>query len=420
MIGPISAVLAGVIIFFAFAAVMVVRRLFYICGPNEVIVFSGTRSQVQGKSVGYRVVKGGSSLRTPLIERVDRMDITNMTVDVAVANAYSKGGIPLTIQGVANLKVAGVQPLLHNALERLLGRSRPQIIQLAKDTLEGNLRGVLSQLTPEEVNQDKIRFAEKLLEEAEHDLSRLGLVLDVLKVQNVSDEVGYLNSIGRKQSAELDKSARIAEAQAHAEATMREAENNLAARLALIDTDGAIATAEAQKRITQCETGREAMVAEEVGRVTAAIAKAEAELKVQQARLEQVRLKLEADVVAPARADMEKKQAEARGKAAKIVEDGRATAAVLTQMIATWKAAGPNARDIFLMQKLQNVMSSLVETIQSVKVDRVAYLPASSQVAQGVQLVEQAKAAFGVDLAKVVERLGAPGEAVKLPKAGTP
>ena len=313
--------------------------------------------------------------------------------------------------GVANLKVAGHQPLLNNALERLLGKGRPQIIQVAKDTLEGNLRGVLSQLTPEEVNQDKLRFAEKLLEEAEHDLSRLGLVLDVLKVQNVSDDVGYLNSLGRKQTAALDKSARVAEAEAHAEATMREAENGLAARLSLIEAEAAIARAEADKRIMQCETGREAMVAEAVGKVTTAIARAEAELKVQQARLPQVRLQLEADVVAPARADMEKRQAEARGKAAKIVEDGKATAAVLTQMIEAWKAAGPNARDILLMQKLQTVMSSLVETIQNVSVDRVSYLPATPQVTQGIQLVEQVKAAFGVDLAKVVAQLGAPGGA---------
>ena len=415
-LGSVVGVAVGVVLFFGAAALVVVKRLFHICSPNEVLVFSGGKSTVEGRPVGYRIVKGGSSLRTPLLERVDRMDITNMTVDVAVSNAYSKGGIPLTIAGVANLKVAGHQPLLNNALERLLGRGRPQIIQVAKDTLEGNLRGVLSQLTPEEVNQDKLRFAEKLLEEAEHDLSRLGLVLDVLKIQNVADDVGYLNSLGRKQTAALDKSARVAEAQAHAEASVREAENNLSARLALVDAEAAIAQAEAEKRITQCVTGQEAMIAEEVGKVTAAIAKAEAELKVQKARLEQVRLKLEADVVAPARADMEKKQAEARGRAAKIVEDGRATAAVLTQMIETWKAAGPNARDIFLMQKLQSVMSSLVETIQSVRVDRVAYLPASAKVAQGVQLVEQVKAAFGVDLAKVVGRLGAPEEGMPAPK----
>ncbi|MBP7678019.1 MAG: flotillin family protein, partial [Thermoanaerobaculia bacterium] len=395
--GSVVGVAIGVVLFFGAAALVVVKRLFHICSPNEVLVFSGGKSTVEGRPVGYRIVKGGSSLRTPLLERVDRMDITNMTVDVAVSNAYSKGGIPLTIAGVANLKVAGHQPLLNNALERLLGRGRPQIIQVAKDTLEGNLRGVLSQLTPEEVNQDKLRFAEKLLEEAEHDLSRLGLVLDVLKIQNVADDVGYLNSLGRKQTAALDKSARVAEAQAHAEASVREAENNLSARLALVDAEGAIAQAEAEKRITQCVTGQEAMIAEEVGKVTAAIAKAEAELKVQKARLEQVRLKLEADVVAPARADMEKKQAEARGRAAKIVEDGRATAAVLTQMIETWKAAGPNARDIFLMQKLQSVMSSLVETIQSVRVDRVAYLPASAKVAQGVQRGAPVQDAFGDD-----------------------
>ena len=64
------------------------------------------------------------------------------------------------------------------------------------------------------------------------------------------------------------------------------------------------------------------------------------------------------------------------------------------------------------MQKLQSVMSSLVETIQSVKVDRVSYLPATPQITQGIQLVEQVKAAFGVDLAEIVGRLGAPEEKV--------
>lgn len=392
----------GVLAFFGVAALVVVRRLFFICGPNEVLVFSGARSSVEGRAVGYRVVKGGSSLRTPLLERVDRMDITNMTVDVAVSSAYSKGGIPLNIQGVANLKIAGHQPLLNNALERLLGKTRPQIIQTAKDTLEGNLRGVLSQLTPEEVNQDKLTFAEKLLEEAEHDLSRLGLALDVLKIQNVSDDVGYLNSIGRKQSADLDKRARTAEAQAKAEATTREAENHLKSRIAQLDAQTQIAEAEARKRITQAETSRHALVAEQVGQVTSALARAEAELDVQKARLEQVRLKLEADVVAPARAEMEAKQAQARGLASKVVEDGKALATVLDQMIATWKAAGENARDVFLLQKLQPVVSQMVETIRSVKVDRVTVLPAGASAAPLLGFVEQVRAALGVDLAKTV------------------
>ncbi len=405
----VAAVLGGVVLFFGFAAVIGIKRLLYICSPNEVLVFSGSRSVVDGKAVGYRVVKGGSSLRIPLLEKVDRLDMTNMTVDVAVNNAYSKGGIPLHIQGVANLKIAGHQPLLNNALERLLGKTRPEVIQLAKDTLEGNLRGVLSQLTPEEVNQDKLTFAEKLLEEAGHDLARLGLVLDVLKIQNVADDVGYLNSIGRKQSAELEKRALIAEAQAKAESTMREAENHLRARMVQIDSEMEIVKAQVAKRTTQAETGREAMSAEEVGKVTAALAKAEAELKVQLARVEQVKYQLEADVVAPARAGMEARQADARGAAAKIVEDGKAAAAVMRQMIATWNAAGANARDVFLMQKLEKLVATLTETIQEAKVERLTYLPGKeSALGKGLPFIEEARSVFGLDLPKLAERMTAP------------
>jgi flotillin len=130
-------------------------------------------------------------MRWPLLETVDTLDLTNMIIDVAVTNAYARGGIPLTVSGVANIKIASHSPNLDNAIERFTGKSRKEIIRLAKETLEGNLRGVLSQLTPEEVNEDKTRFAEILLEEADHDLARLGLVLDTLKIQHVTDDRGF-------------------------------------------------------------------------------------------------------------------------------------------------------------------------------------------------------------------------------------
>ena len=196
------------------ALYLTIKNLLFIAGPNEVLVFSGT-TWVEGdpNNPGYVLRRGGRRIRIPLFEKVSSMDLTNMTVDVSVTGAYCKGGIPLNVQGVANLKIAGHEPVLGNALQRFLDVPREEIIRVAKDTLEGNLRGVLSQLTPEEVNEDKIAFAEKLLEEAEEDLSALGLVLDTLKVQNVSDEVGYLDSIGRKTSAELMRRAKIAEAE---------------------------------------------------------------------------------------------------------------------------------------------------------------------------------------------------------------
>ncbi|MEN9577958.1 MAG: hypothetical protein RJA70_967, partial [Pseudomonadota bacterium] len=165
----------------------IIRKLLYVAPPNEVLVFSGTTRRIGTEIVPYRFVRGGRSMRRPLVERVDRMDLSMFTVMVNIENAFTKGGIPLNVQGVANVKLPGEEPLLTNAVVRFLGRTREEIYHVAKETLEGNLRGVLASLTPQEVNEDKTAFAQKLLEEAEHDMNRMGLVLDTLKIQNVFD-----------------------------------------------------------------------------------------------------------------------------------------------------------------------------------------------------------------------------------------
>lgn len=395
------------------AAVMAVaKKLVYIAGPNEVLVFSGRKSRIGNRVVGYRSIKGGRGFRIPLIETVDRVDLTNMVIDVAVTNAYSKGGIPLKVHGVANVKVAGHEPLLGNAIERFLGRERRGLIKVAKDTLEGNLRGVLSQLTPEQVNEDKISFAEKLLEEAEHDLSRLGLVLDTLKIQNVADDVGYLDSIGRQKTAEVVKGARVNEALARAESTQREAYNNQVAKVRDLEAEMKILEADIQRQVIDAKSAGKAMIAEEIGAVKALIEEARENVKVQTARVQQVERRLLADVVAPAEAEMQQRRADAQAQAARIIEDGKATVAVLNAMIQTWKQGGDSARDIFLMQKLQHVMDSLVETISDVKIDRVTVLPgnAGSTAQKAVTMVEELKAGVGIDIPAVVDRMtsGAP------------
>jgi flotillin len=403
-------VLGFVVLFMGLVATVVFRNLLYICGPNEVLIFSGGQRVVEGKSVGYRVIKGGSSVRRPLLERVDRLDLTNMIIEVSVSSAYSKGGIPLNIEGVANVKIAGHEPVLNNAIERFLGWDRAAIVQVAKDTLEGNLRGVLSQLTPEQVNEDKITFAEKLLEEAEHDLTRLGLILDTLKVQNVSDDKGYLKSIGRKQSAELVTRSKIAEATARTNAIQRDAENRKKARLTAIDSEIAVARAENGRRVADAISRRDALVAEETARVKALVARSEAEQKVQSARVEQVRRQLEADVITPANAAMQAKIAAAKGAASRIVEDGRATSTALAAQLVTWKQGGDNARDIFLTQRLQVLLDQLVSTIGSVKVNRVTLLPADRGVSarSALSVAEEIKGATGIDVGGLVEKFSKP------------
>ncbi len=390
------------------AGFMVLRNLYYICQPSEILIFAGSSSKTDDKRrIGYRLIKGGSAIRTPLLEKAFRMDLTNMIIELKVTNAYSKGGIPLKVDGVANIKIAGEEPTIHNAIERLLGKTRKEIEGFAKETLEGNLRGVLASLTPEQVNEDKIAFAKSLLEEAEDDLEKLGLVLDNLQIQNISDDVSYLDSIGRKQQANLMRDARIAEAQAHAESLIKSAENERITALRRIDRDIDIAKAQAELRVKSALTKREAVVAEVEAEISSEVVKRKAEVSVQTERIKQVEQQLQADVIAPAEANCKKAIAQAKGNAASIIEDGKAKVEGIKSLAQSWQNAGDSAREIFLFQKLDILLKTLVKSIPEVNVQNVTVIDAKdgNTVTKMASFMEQLRQATGMDLVKVVNNI---------------
>ena len=400
---------------FGGAAYGVFRNLYYICQPSEVLIFAGGSSKTSDKrKIGYRVVKGGSSIRTPLLEKTFRMDLTNMIIELKVTNAYSKGGIPLKVEGVANIKIAGEEPTIHNAIERLLGKSRKEIERFAKETLEGNLRGVLASLTPEQVNEDKIAFAKSLLEEAEDDLEKLGLVLDNLQIQNISDDVSYLDSIGRKQQAELLRDARIAEAQARAESLIKAAENERITALRRIERDIDISKAEAELRVKNALTKREAVVAEVQAQIASEVVKRQEEVSVQTERIKQVQQQLQADVVAPAEAACKRSIAEAKGNAASIIEDGKAQVEGIKSLAESWKAAGDSAREIFLFQKLDVLLNTLATAVPEVDVQNVTVIDAEggSTATKMAAFFEQLRQTTGMDLVNVVNNLSSSSQPV--------
>jgi len=410
----IVAVVALVILIAAFVGSLIVKNLLYVCTPSEVLVFSGrARQMADGSWLGYRIIKGGRSIRMPIIEAVDRIDLTNMIIEITVRNAYSRGGIPLTVQGVANIKVPGEEPMIRNTLERFLGRSREEIMRIARETLEGNLRGVLATLTPEQVNEDKEAFAQKLTEEAEHDLNRIGLVLDTLKIQNVSDDVGYLDAIGRMRSAHIRRNALIAEADAQAATAEVKWDQHRQGELAKIESAIAIARKNNERRITDARTKREAMIAEQKAAVQASVAQARGEIEMQKARIEQVKLQLQADVMEPALAEKERAINVARANASKVIEQGKATATVLAQLAATYRASGSASRDVLLSQKLLPIMEQVTRAIGQLRVNRLTVIgdgDGSSGASLAQQLMnasEQVKAATGVDVPQALrEKLG--------------
>ena len=383
----------------------------------KLLIFAGAQQRIGQKTVGYRLVKGGSSIRKPLVEKALRMDLTNMIIELKVTNAYSKGGIPLQVDGVANIKVAGEEPAIHNAIERLLGKSRKEIEKIAKETLEGNLRGVLASLTPEQVNEDKIAFAKSLLDEAEEDLEKLGLVLDTLQIQNISDNVRYLDSIGRKQQAQLQRDARIAEAKAQAASAIQTAENEKITSVRRIDRDTGIAEAEAERRIQDALTKRGAVVAEVEAEIASELVRFQSDIPVQQERIKQITEQLKADVIAPAEADCKRAIAVAKGEAAQIIEDGKAQAEGTKKLAESWRAAGDNARDIFLLQKLEMLLKTLSATVPDVDVQNVTVIDSQTggTAKQAIAIMEQLKQTTGLDLASAVNNF-ASGGSQRLPE----
>src|SRR6185369_12369729 len=128
------------------------------------------------------------------------------------------------------------------------------------------------------------------------------------------------------------------------------------------------------KRLTDAETRISAVVAEARGEVASKLARAEADVEVQKARVEQVRRQLQADVLEPARARKAAAEANAKGAAAQIIEQGRATAAAMDEIALSWHQVGDKARNVFLMQKVDGLMRQVMDTVSGLKIERLTVL----------------------------------------------
>ena len=413
VIGIVAVVVIGFLVY-------TLKNLLFVATPNQVLVLAGGRHRLGNGFVGYRAIRGGRAVRVPLIETVHWMDLSNVPVDIEVRHAFSKGGIPLNVQGVAHVKLPGTQPRLGNAVERFLGRSTVEIAQIARETLEGNVRGVLAQLTPEQVNQDKVAFANQLLDEAEHDFMRMGLVLDTLKIQNVTDDSNYLNSIGRIRGASIRRDASIAEAKAKSEAAMQKAGNWCASELAKIKANLAIARKETQRRIKAAVTGREAKIADAKGQVFAELARIVEDINRQTERTVQVERQLDADVVQPWVAECSKMEEQARASAARIIEQGRAEAIALKRLVEEYERAGDVARDVLVLQQLMPLLDAISGAQRKTTIKEWTVLSDDDDegvAKKAIRFNEQIRAATGVDLAGVASRLGGTASKPKLPAA---
>jgi flotillin len=408
-------VAAGIVLAALVALLVTIKSLIVIVPPNSAAVITGrSRQLTDGRGVGYRTVIGGRTLRIPIIEEVAWMPLATIPIELNVQNAFSKGGIPLSVQAVGNIKVASEpESTFNNGVERLLGKHVDEIEELAKETLSANLRGVLASMTPEEVNEDRLKFAAQLLEEADQDLQKLGLQLDTLKIQNVTDEVGYLAAVGRAKTAQVLKGAQIAEAQNEAETKQRQAESMRIAEVARAEAEMAVATARNDLRVKQAQLNQQAETTERVAKVEAQRAEVEAQQNLESQRVELQKRKLLADVVEPAEAQRKAAELRARADAAPILENGKAQVEVLKLLYSQISTAGEQGFAVFMAEKLPTLLGTAVDAVKGIDIDRVVVMDggsgdgvsnaANQRLNAAYRTLEGLGSAFGIDIQSVLQ-----------------
>ncbi len=180
------AIIGAVYIIGLLAIIVIIGTNLKICKPDEVLIFSGRQRQLpDGTIVGYRVIQGGRGFRIPLLERVDRLSLNVIPLNLEIKNGYTKDGSSLTVYATAAVKVGSEESVLANAIERFLSKSPQEIGAVAREVLEGNLRNTLAAWPPDAVSNDRVKFIYDVMVTAAADLRRLGLHLDALAIQRV-------------------------------------------------------------------------------------------------------------------------------------------------------------------------------------------------------------------------------------------
>ena len=293
-----------------------------VAGANEALIVSGQRDRGPDGRRNLKVVRGGGVIVLPLIHKVGKLKLTARQINVNLADAVTRQGIKVAVQGVATFKIGADDESIRNAAERFLESQEEAVDSIVKNVLEGSLRSIVGTLTVEELNLDRMKFQQAVQDAAKGDLSTSGLQIDSFTIQAIRDESGYMDLIGQQETARRERDARMAKASADQEAAVREAEAeqikiNAQRDVALRRAETETQTAAAQARAAQAGPLAEAEATQEVIRKQTELAQLEAARKEQE---------LVATIVRPAEAEAAAQIRRAEGVKGAVIAQAQADA----------------------------------------------------------------------------------------------
>ena len=223
-----------------------IARMYRKAGPNEALIVYGFR--------GPRVITGHGTVILPMVENCRELSLELMSFDVAPQqDLYTNQGVAVTVEAVAQIKVRSDQPSILTAAEQFLSKAPPQREGLIRLVMEGHLRGIIGQLTVEQIVKEPEMVGERMRNTCAGDMSKMGLDVISFTIKEVRDKNEYISNMGKPDVARIKRDADIATATAERDTSIQRA---VAAR------EAAVATAQADQERVIAQTASQARQAE--------------------------------------------------------------------------------------------------------------------------------------------------------------
>lgn len=401
--GFVGLIIAIVVVVFLFICLIVSR--YKKCPSDKIMVIYGqVGTTKEGQNRSAKCIHGGASFIWPFFQAYQFLDLTPISISVDLRNALSRQNIRIDVPSRFTVGISTEIGVMQNAAERLLGLKLPEIQELAKDIIFGQLRLVVATMDIEEINTDRDKFLEAVSRNVEGELKKIGLRLINVNVTDISDESGYIDALGKeaaakaindakKNVAERNRDGSIGQAQAERDQRVSVANSNSLAIQGENESQAQIAKSNATRREAEAEALRRATAAEKIAEAKALEESYSAQKEAEMARAAREQATLEADVIVKMEIEKKRIELEAEAKAEKIRREAQGEAdAIYAKMEAEARgiqakllmqaegfakivaAAGGNATEaarLMITDKMENLVATQVEAVKNIKFDKI-------------------------------------------------
>jgi flotillin len=241
---------AGLIVLAIILVMGIVAKMFRKAGPHEALIIYGMR--------GTRIVKGGGTIIFPMVEQCRELSLELMSFDVAPAQSlYTQQGVAVTVEAVAQIKVKSDPVSIRTAAEQFLTKRPEQREALIRLVMEGHLRGIIGQLTVEQIVKEPEMVADRMRSTNASDMNKMGLEVVSFTLKEVRDKNEYITNMGRPDIARIKRDAEVAAAEADRDIAIKRAESQRASAVAKAQADQERVAAETASLAKQAEAERD-------------------------------------------------------------------------------------------------------------------------------------------------------------------